>query len=61
MRRDGGGSRTLVLVVDDVAGLAQQYAYDLRRLGGIEAITAGDGAAALEILATEPVDCVILD
>jgi two-component system nitrogen regulation response regulator NtrX len=61
MRRDGDGSRILVLVVDDVAGLAQQYAYDLRRLGGIEAVTAGDGAAALEILATEPVDCVILD
>jgi len=61
MPRDGAGPGTVVLIVDDVAALAQQYAYDLRRLGGIEALTAGDGAAALEILAAEPVDCVILD
>ena len=31
---------TLVLVVDDVAPLAEQYAYDLRRMGGYEVLTA---------------------
>jgi two-component system nitrogen regulation response regulator NtrX len=52
---------TLVLVVDDVAALAEQYAYDLKRLGGLDTLTAPSGAAALEALAREPVDCVILD
>jgi DNA-binding NtrC family response regulator len=61
MQRDDAGSPTLVLIVDDVAPLAEQYAYDLKRLGAIDAITAADGAAALELLTTEPIDCVILD
>jgi len=52
---------TLVLVVDDVAPMAEQYAYDLRRVGGWETTTAGDGREALEIIAREPVDCLILD
>ena len=52
---------TLVLVVDDVAPMAEQYAYDLRRVGGYETIIAGDGREALEMLAREPVDCMILD
>jgi DNA-binding NtrC family response regulator len=52
---------TLVLVVDDVAALAEQYAYDLKRLGGLDTLTAPSGAAALEALVREPVDCVILD
>jgi DNA-binding NtrC family response regulator len=52
---------TLVLVVDDVAPLAEQYAYDLKRMGGYEVLTAGDGRRALELLAGAPVDCVILD
>ena len=52
---------TLVLVVDDAAPLAEQYAYDLRRMGGYEVITASDGAKALELIAGAPVDCVILD
>jgi len=52
---------TLVLVVDDAAPLAEQYAYDLRRMGGYEVITAPDGAKALELIAGAPVDCVILD
>ena len=43
---------TLVLVVDDVPALAEQYAYDLRRLGGYEVLTAAqDGRQALELLA----------
>ena len=52
---------TLVLVVDDVPALAEQYAYDLRRLGGYDVLTAGDGREALERLGDEAVDCVILD
>ena len=52
---------TLVLVVDDVPALAEQYAYDLHRLGGYEVRLAGDGREALDRLASEPVDCVILD
>ena len=52
---------TLVLVVDDVAALAEQYAYDLKRLGGFTTLVAPGGKEALELLAAEPVDCVILD
>ncbi|HUF34619.1 MAG TPA: sigma-54 dependent transcriptional regulator [Gemmatimonadales bacterium] len=52
---------TLVLVVDDVAPMAEQYAYDLRRMGGYEVVTAPDGPRALDLLGTVPVDCVILD
>ena len=51
----------LVLLVDDVVTLAEQYAYDLHRLGGFETLVAPGGKEALEILAREPVDCVILD
>ncbi len=50
-----------VLIVDDVTPLAEQYAYDLRRLGGFETVTASSGEAALEVLGREAVDCVILD
>ena len=52
---------TLVLVVDDIVPMAEQYAYDLKRVGGYDTITAGDGRAALELLGREPVDCMILD
>jgi len=52
---------TLVLVVDDVAPMAEQYAYDLKRVGGYETITSGDGREALDVVAREPVDCMILD
>jgi two-component system nitrogen regulation response regulator NtrX len=52
---------TLVLVVDDVAPLAEQYAYDLKRMGGYEVITAPDGRRALELLAAGTVECVVLD
>ena len=52
---------TRVLIVDDVATLAEQYAYDLRRVGGYETSVADQGAAALEILGREAVDCVVLD
>jgi len=38
---------TLVLVVDDVPNLAQQYAYDLKRVGGYDVVTAANGSEAL--------------
>ncbi|MGH7718128.1 MAG: sigma-54-dependent transcriptional regulator [Gemmatimonadaceae bacterium] len=52
---------TTVLVVDDVPAMAEQYAYDLRRVGGFQAIGAPGGAEALDLLSREAVDCVILD
>ena len=52
---------TLVLVVDDVAPLAEQYAYDLKRTGGYEVITAGGGDWRWSCSATGAVDCVVLD
>ncbi|MEX0691786.1 MAG: sigma-54 dependent transcriptional regulator [Gemmatimonadales bacterium] len=50
-----------ILLIDDVVPLAEQYAYDLRRLGGFDVVVANTGADGLEIVAKEPVDCVILD
>jgi len=50
-----------VLIVDDVAAMAEQYAYDLRRLAGLETRVASSGDAALELVASEAVDCMILD
>ncbi|MDP6529608.1 MAG: sigma-54 dependent transcriptional regulator [Gemmatimonadota bacterium] len=50
-----------ILIVEDVAPLREQYAYDLRRLGGHEALEADSVERALELIATEAVDCVILD
>ncbi len=52
---------TLVMIVDDVPAMAEQYAYDLRRLGQYEVITESDGRQALERLGGEAVDCIILD
>jgi two-component system nitrogen regulation response regulator NtrX len=52
---------TLVLVVDDVTALAEQYAYDLKRVGGYETLIATGGKGALDVIASEAVDCVILD
>src|SRR3989441_5938566 len=52
---------TTVLVVDDVAPMAQQYAYDLKRVGGYEALIAHGGREALDTLEREAVDCVIVD
>ncbi|MEP6472818.1 MAG: sigma-54 dependent transcriptional regulator [Gemmatimonadota bacterium] len=52
-----------LLIVDDVPALAEQYAYDLRRMGGgsYEVLTAPDGKTALALLAGGEIDCMILD
>jgi two-component system nitrogen regulation response regulator NtrX len=52
---------TLVLVVDDVGAMSEQYAYDLKRLGGYDVVIADSGAKALELIASEAPDCVVLD
>ncbi len=52
---------TLIIVIDDVPAMADQYSYDLRRIGGYETLVATSGAAGLDLLEHEPVDCVILD
>ena len=52
---------TQVLVVDDVAAMAEQYAYDLKRVGGYQTLVAAGGDQALDVLAREPIDCVVLD
>jgi two-component system nitrogen regulation response regulator NtrX len=52
---------SVVLIVDDVAAMREQYAYDIERLGGHAILQAAGGAEALEVLESEPVDCVILD
>jgi DNA-binding NtrC family response regulator len=51
----------LILVVDDVPALAQQYAYDLKRVGNYQTLVATGGREALDHIASEAVDCVILD
>jgi len=50
-----------VLVVDDVPAMAEQYAYDLKRVGSHHTIIAAGGDQALDVLAREPIDCVVLD
>ncbi|MEO8226412.1 MAG: sigma-54 dependent transcriptional regulator [Gemmatimonadota bacterium] len=52
---------TVVLVVDDVRPMADQYAYDLRRVGGFDVEVAEGGAEAIARLGGDPVDCVVLD
>jgi two-component system, NtrC family, nitrogen regulation response regulator NtrX len=50
-----------ILLVDDVLPLAEQYAYDLRRIGHHETVVVGNGPAALQAIEQDSVDCVILD
>src|SRR5690606_15392578 len=50
-----------ILVVDDVPAMAEQYAYDLRRLGGYRTRIAAGGRQAMAALVEEDVDCMILD
>ena len=50
-----------VLIVDDVPAMAEQYAYDLRRLAAFDTRVALGGEEALEVVASETIDCMILD
>ncbi|MGB7220802.1 MAG: sigma-54 dependent transcriptional regulator [Vicinamibacterales bacterium] len=50
-----------VLVVDDVPAMAEQYAYDLKRVGAYGTMVAAGGDEALDVLGREPIDCVVLD
>jgi len=52
---------SVILIIDDIAAMRDQYAYDLKRLGGFETLTAGGGSEGLGLLESEDVDCVILD
>lgn len=52
---------SLVLIVDDIAAMRESYAFDLARLGSHETLQADGGRQALDLLATEPVECMILD
>src|SRR5258706_978822 len=52
---------TVVLIVDDVPAMAEQYAYDLKRLRSYETLVAKSGGRALESLTRDWVDCMILD
>jgi len=52
---------THVLVVDDVPAMAEQYAYDLKRVGRYATVVASGGQEALELISREPIDCVVLD
>ncbi len=61
LRRRIGPAGPLVLIIDDVRSLAEQYAYDLRRLGRFRTRVAPGGAEGLEILTRDVIDCVILD
>ncbi|HPF71263.1 MAG TPA: sigma-54 dependent transcriptional regulator, partial [Candidatus Krumholzibacteria bacterium] len=52
---------SVILIIDDVAAMRDQYAYDLKRLGGFDTLVAAGGAEGLQVLEQEAVDAVILD
>ena len=52
---------TSVLVVDDVPAMAEQYVYDLTRVGKYQTLVAASGDEAFDLLIREPIDCVVLD
>ena len=50
-----------ILIIDDVAAMGRQYALDLERLGGHRTTYVGRARDGLQVLESEPVDCVLLD
>jgi len=52
---------TTILVCDDNAALADQYAYDLRRLAAYDVLVATSAAQAMDLLTREDIDCLVLD
>jgi two-component system nitrogen regulation response regulator NtrX len=52
---------TTILVCDDNVAVAEQYAYDLRRLGHHDVHVAASGPAALDALSRDAIDCLVLD
>lgn len=50
-----------ILFVDDLKPMRDQFSYDIRRKTGYEVVTAANGREALEILADQEIDAVILD
>src|SRR5207237_6808174 len=60
VRRGDSRPMTAVLIVDDVPAMAEQYAYDLKRLRGYETTVAKSGRTALERLTRDSVDCGII-
>ena len=52
---------SLILIIDDIAAMRDQYAYDLKRLGGFDTATTGGGSEGLAMIASAAPDCVILD
>ena len=52
---------TRILIVDDLPHVAEQLAYDLRRVAGHETTVAAGGDAALALLGSHEVDAIVLD
>jgi len=50
-----------ILVVDDIKGVREQYAYDINRKTDHEVVTASNGQEALDLLTKEAIDLVVLD
>jgi len=52
---------SVILIIDDVAAMRDQYAYDLKRLGRFETLTAGGGSEGLVMLEGEEVEIILPD
>jgi two-component system nitrogen regulation response regulator NtrX len=50
-----------ILLVDDLKAMRDQFAYDIRRKTGFDVLAAANGREALDVLASEEVDVVVLD
>lgn len=50
-----------ILLIDDIKGIREQFAYDLERKSNCKVLTAENGRQGLEVLASNEVDVIILD